>query len=130
MTVKGNVLLKNTTMATRKHIKHVTTLPEAIRKALNGDWENGMATHAYTVQRETCRLKVIRKCGTTERSEYLLFKLEPIHADYGISEIDYETNGKHILETSNAPNDDLEITWKESTHDNSYSAMLATLLFK
>jgi hypothetical protein len=70
------------------------TINQAIDKALSKDWENGMATTPVTVEREDCYLKVIRKCGNTERPEILLFKAIPKNSHT----VDTETLGGHITE--------------------------------
>jgi len=56
---------------------YVKTLPEALKEARNADYENGMATRPFTVERERCFLKVIRKAGSLDHPSILLFKVVP-----------------------------------------------------
>lgn len=57
--------------------QYVDTIQEGIELANKLDYENGMATIPITVELETSYLKIIRKCGSPDRPEILLFKAIP-----------------------------------------------------
>jgi len=80
-----------------RHAEYVKTLPEAITNALEADYTNGMATAAFTVERERCYLKVIRKCGSDTHPEILLFKCVPKNGQ----EPDRSKLSDHITEALN-----------------------------
>jgi hypothetical protein len=56
---------------------YVNSIEKGIEKANNRDYENGMATNPVTVNLENSYLKIIRKCGSMDRPEILLFKVVP-----------------------------------------------------
>ena len=57
--------------------QYVDTIKEGIEKVNNMDYKNGMATYPVTVERENSYLKIIRKCGSLDHPEILLFKVVP-----------------------------------------------------
>jgi len=86
----------HTTMTeTQSH--YVNTISEAIERVNESlEWSNGMATEPVTVERERSYLKVIRKCGTCERPEILLFKCVPKNG-FGDDNTDYQQLSDEII---------------------------------
>ena len=57
--------------------QYVDTIKQGIEKVNNMDYNNGMATYPVTIERENSYLKIIRKCGSLNHPEILLFKVVP-----------------------------------------------------
>ena len=73
---------------------HVDTIEKGIEVANNRDYENGMATDPVTVNLEDSYLKVIRKCGSMDFPEILLFKVVPKNDEF----VNYSELSDEILE--------------------------------
>lgn len=73
---------------------YANSIEKGIEKANNRDYENGMATKPVTVNLENCYLKIIRKCGTLDHPEILLFKVVPKNDQF----VNYHELGNDILE--------------------------------
>ena len=61
--------------------EYCMTLPEAINKAKQADYTNGMATKKFMVQHEFCFISVIRKCGSLDNPELLRFEIQPLSGE-------------------------------------------------
>lgn len=73
---------------------YTNSIAKGIEIAKNRDYSNGMSTKPITVNLEDSYLKIIRKCGSLNRPEILLFKVIPKNGEY----IDYSELGNDILE--------------------------------
>ena len=59
-------------------IRHYcNTIKEGIEKVNNMEYDNGMATYPVTIELENSYLKIIRKSGSLDHPEILLFKVVP-----------------------------------------------------
>ncbi len=95
---------------TDDNTEYVKTLPEAIKKATFADYENGMATKAFTIQKESCYLKVIRKAGSLDHPPIMLFKAIPINGNA----VDYGELSNDIIEALDLYGD-LELNFQGET---------------
>lgn len=57
--------------------EYANSIEEGIKLVNKMDYENGMATYPVTVELENSYLKIIRKCGSLDHPEILLFKVIP-----------------------------------------------------
>lgn len=57
--------------------EYVDSIEQGIERVNSMEYENGMATYPVTVELERSYLKIIRKCGSLDRPEILLFKAVP-----------------------------------------------------
>ena len=74
--------------------EYANSIEKGIEKANNRDYDNGMATDPVTVNLENCYLKIIRKCGSLNHPEILLFKVIPKNGCF----VEYPELGNNIIE--------------------------------
>jgi len=70
------------------------TLQEAVNAVRELPWWNGTATEPVSVERENCYVHVVRKCGSMDHPEIILFRVIPKN---GMNP-DLETLGSEIPE--------------------------------
>ncbi|TKX57452.1 hypothetical protein, partial [Halorubrum sp. SP9] len=64
-------------MSTQTAEHDAETLESAVNTVRTLPWWNGMATEPVSVERENCYIHVVRKCGSLDRPEILLFRVIP-----------------------------------------------------
>ena len=92
--------------------EYCMTLPEAIKKAKQADYTNGMATKQFMIQCENCHLSVMRKSGSLDHPEILRFEISPLSGDSFdlLTRIEArQTNAKHIKECLDHLYGDIEV---------------------
>ncbi len=74
------------------------TMIDALNSAINGEWENGMATNNYTVVFDAFNVSFTKKCGSPDNPEILLIKVKTIQ---GITPEMSEEFKEVLIETTN-----------------------------